>query len=185
MVRNVKIDFGNRYDLRQITEDFRNSEFTTVLRDGKIVPVYIQISNESHELMPDVYNMAFGPLKGNRIDDKAELAHFDHSKVFSTILFNAWNYLIENPTHSVGFDGSDYRRARLYYQILQKNFEYLNERLILSGLKYYVRITRFGKMQYDNPFDFADIIPGIATIKKEIELPWDQMFNYFIFKLKN
>jgi hypothetical protein len=184
MIRSIKIDFDNKYNIRQITEDFRNSEFTTVLRDGKTIPIYIRISNETHELLPDVYNMSFGPLKGNKIDDKVELSHFDHSKVFSTILFSALKYLKENPTHSVGIDGSDYRRARLYYQILQRNYDYLYEKMELSGLKYYVRITRFGKMQYDNPFDFADIIPGITPIEKDIELPWDLMFNYFMFKLK-
>jgi hypothetical protein len=26
-------------------------------------------------------------------------------------------------------------------------------------LKYYVRISRFGKTQYDNPFDFNDVVP--------------------------
>jgi hypothetical protein len=185
MVRNIKINFDDIYDIRDITEDHRNSEFTSILRDGKLIPIYMQISNETHELMQDVYNLAFGPLKGRRIDDKAELAHFDYSKVFSTILFNALTYLTKNPTHSVGIDGSDNRRAYLYYHLLQRNFDYLSKYLSMAGLKYYVRITRFGKFQYDNPFDFTDIIPGVVPIQKDTELPWDLMFNYFMFKLKN
>lgn len=185
MVQNLKIDFNDRYDVKKISGDYRNSRFTTILKDGVEVPLYIQISNETHELMPDVYNLSFGPMRGDRIDDKAELRHSDYSKVFSTILFDALKYLTENPSHSVGIDGSDNRRAYLYYHILQRNFDYLNKYFSLSGLKYYVRITRFGKLQYDNPFDFADIIPGVVSIEKDAELPWDNMFNYFILKLKD
>jgi len=185
MVRDLKIDFDSRYEVFDISGDFRNCEFTIVLQDGATVPLCIQISNETHELLPDVYNLAFGPMKGNRIDDKAEIAHSDYSKVFSTILFNVLEYLEENPTHSIGMDGSDNRRAYLYYHILQQNFDYLSQYFDFPGLKYYVRITRFGKFQYDNPFDFTDIMPGLIPIGKGLKLPWDLMFNYFIFKIKN
>lgn len=79
MVHNLKIDFDNNYDIEHISEDLRNSDFATILKDGSQVPLYLQISNQSHELLPDVYNPGFGPLKGNRIDDLAELPHQDYS----------------------------------------------------------------------------------------------------------
>lgn len=36
----------------------------------------------------------------------------------------------------------------------------------MYGLKYYVRITRFEKNQYENPFDFGDIQPYPNRIHK-------------------
>lgn len=185
MVLNLKINFDNSYEIQHISQDLRNSDFTTILKNGIEVPLFVQISTQAHELLPDVYNLGFGPLKGNTIDDRAELVHSDYSKVFSTILLSALTYLIKNPGHSLGIDGSDNRRAYLYYHILQKNFDYLDQYFELSALKYYVRITRFGKYQYDDPFDFTDIMPDTKPIEKGAKIPAELMYNYFIFKLKN
>ena len=185
MAINFKIDFTNKYQIENISEDMRESTFTTILQGGQQVPLYVKIDNKSHALLPDVYNLSFGPLRNGRIDDKAELSHADYSKVFSTILVSALIYLTNNPEHSLGIDGSDNRRAYLYYWALLRNFDYLDQYFHMSGLKYYVRITRFGKEQYDNPFDFVDIIPDTVPIKKDIKISPYLMYNYFTFKLKN
>lgn len=55
----------------------------------------------------------------------------------------------------------------------------------MFGLKYYVRITRFGKSQYENPFDFKDIMPYPERIKKGVKIFPPFMYNYFIFNLKS
>jgi hypothetical protein len=54
----------------------------------------------------------------------------------------------------------------------------------IFGLKYYVRMTRFGKRQYDNPFDFADVLPSPEKIIKNMRIRLEWLYNYFIFKLK-
>ncbi|MFT3827480.1 MAG: hypothetical protein QM731_26395 [Chitinophagaceae bacterium] len=182
----VKIDFDTLYDIDNISTDLKYSSFTTPLNDGKAVPLVVKISNNTHALLPNVYNLSFGPLNAKgKIDDKAELKHINYSKVFSTILFSALAYLQTNPDHYLGIDGSDNARAYFYYRALQRNFSYLDKHFRMYGVKYYVRITRFGKTQYDNPFDFEDIIPYPFRIRKGSQISQDQMYNYFIFNLKS
>ena len=94
MARVVKIDFDNIYEIKPVSDDFRNSNFDTILEDGSTVTLRVAISSESHELLQNVYNLAFGPTnKRGQVNDKAELSHKDYSKVFSTILYEALNYL--------------------------------------------------------------------------------------------
>ena len=182
----VDIDFDKVYPLTQISEDKRIGVFETELAEGgDLVPLRVEISNTAHELLPDVYNLAFGPVnkKGN-IDDKAELSHSDYSRVFSTILLTGLNYLATNPDNYLGVDGSTHSRALLYYRFIQRNFVYLDQHFDLFGLKYYVRISRLGKNQYDDPFDFTDILPVPQPITKDMRISSDKLFNYFIFNLK-
>ena len=181
----VKIDFDNLYEIENISEDLKFSSFRTQLNNGHAVPLVVRISNQSHALLPNVYNLSFGPLNAKgKLDDKAELTHADYSKVFSTILFSALAYLETNPGHYLGIDGSDNARAYFYYRALQRNFAYLDRHFRMYGVKYYVRISRFGKTQYDNPFDFEDIIPYPFRITKGAPVSQDHMYNYFIFNLK-
>jgi hypothetical protein len=185
MSASVKIDFDNLYDIENISPDLKFSTFHTSLNDGRALPLVVKIGNLSHDLLPNVYNLAFGPLnRKGKVDDKAELKHADYSKVFSTILFSAVAYLKNNPDHYLGIDGSDNARAYFYYRALQRNFNYLDQHFRMFGIKYFVRITRFGKTQYDNPFDFEDIMPYPFRIRKGDLVSQDQMYNYFIFNLK-
>lgn len=185
MAASVKIDFNNLCEIDNISEDLRISTFQTKLNNGQAMPLIVKISNQSHAMLPNVYNLAFGPLNAKgKIDDRAELTHADYSKVFSTILFSALAYLKSNPDHYLGIDGSDNARAYFYYRALQRNFNYLNKHFRMFGVKYFVRITRFGKTQYDNPFDFEDIMPYPFRIEKGALISQDHMYNYFIFNLK-
>jgi len=91
--------------------------------------------------------------------------------------------LSSHPDKYLGIDGSDNARAFYYWRFLQGNHDYLDQYFEMFGLKYYVRISRFGKNQYDNPFDFEDIQPYPDRIVKtatRLKL----MYNYFIFKLQ-
>ena len=181
----LNIDFGNRYEARS-TPDLRVIQFNTVLKDETFVPLKVEISDGAHELLPNVYNFAFGPMdEKGRIDDKAKLTHKDYSKTFSTILFAAITFLEAYPEYKLGIDGSTNGRAFLYYRAIQQNFDYLDKHFNIYGLKYYVRISRFGKTQYDDPFDFDDIGSATIKIEKGIKIPSDKMYNYFIFELKN
>ncbi len=184
MAIGVKIDFDNTYDIDEISTDLKVANFLTELQDETKISLKVEIDNEAHELLPNVYNLAFGPTdQKGQIDDKAQLSHKDYSKVFSTVLLNALSYLTSNPDQYLGIDGSDNSRAFLYWRFLQRNYEYLDHYFEMFGLKYYVRISRFGKSQYDNPFDFEDIQPYPDKILKTDRWP-KLMYNYFIFKLK-
>jgi hypothetical protein len=184
MTIGIKINFENIYELDSISNNQRIAIFQTLLQDGATIPLTVKISDDSHELLPDVYNLSFGPLnKRKQIDDKAELAHSDYSRTFSTILLSALKYLSNNQEHYLGIDGSENLRAWYYWRTLQSNFEYLSQYFDIYGLKYYVRISRFGKFQYENPFDFEDIYPFPDRLVKMEGWP-DQMYNYFIFGLK-
>jgi hypothetical protein len=103
---------------------------------------------------------------------------------FTTDLVFGYTYLLQNKEHMLGIDGSDNRRAALYFRMLQRNYDYLSNFFELFGLKYYVRMTRFGKRQYDDPFDFADVFGYPEKIVKGMQMSMDWLFNYFVFKLK-
>ncbi|HEV3411114.1 MAG TPA: hypothetical protein VG101_01490 [Puia sp.] len=181
----VILNFDTSYSVEKATDDLKNGFFTTDLQEGGKELLKIEISKNPHELMPGVYNLGFGPVtEDGRINDKAELPHRDYSKVFSTILFVGYRYMAKNPDHMLGIDGSDNRRAVLYFRMLQRNYDYLDNYFEIFGLKYYVRMTRFGKRQYDNPFDFADVLPSPEKIIKNMRIRLEWLYNYFIFKLK-
>jgi hypothetical protein len=182
---SFKIDFKNLYDLDSMSEDYKRTSFRTELKKGENTLLNVRIRDEPHELMPNVFNLSFGPLNSKgRIDDRAELKHADYSKVFSTILFTAFNYLEKNPKHYLGIDGSDNSRAYYYFRAMQRNFSYLDRHFQMFGIKYYVRITRLGRTVYANPFDFDDVIANAARIKKGDQISQDFMYNYFIFNMK-
>src|SRR5215813_7679306 len=100
MAVSPTIDFNNLYELENVPSDLKTSSFNTQLDSGQSLLISVKISDQSHVLLPNVYNLAFGPLnKQGKIDDRAELTHQDFSKVFSTILFFALSYLKANPEH--------------------------------------------------------------------------------------
>lgn len=181
----LKINFDNVYDVAPTANVLNTSTFTTELADGSTIPLHIEISNEAHELKPDLFNLAFGPLdqKGD-LNDWVQLEHRDHSKVFSTILSEAHSYLVNHPDHSLGIDGSDKRRAYLYHRLIKGNFDYLSQYFNLYGMKYYVRISRFEKQQYENPFDFSDVHPLLIPLEKETFMKTRSLYNYYVFDLK-
>jgi hypothetical protein len=186
MAARVKIDFENVYELVGITPDLKLGGFRTRLENGEEILLGIQVANNAHELLPNVYNLSFGPLdKRGKINDRAEITHTDYSRVFSTILLSAFTYLENNTNHFLGVDGSDNNRAYFYYRAMMRNFGYLDKIFNMYGVKYFVRISRLGKTQYDNPFDFEDIMPMLDKITSDNHISQFAMYNYFIFELKS
>ncbi|HEU4554364.1 MAG TPA: hypothetical protein VFS25_16070 [Chitinophaga sp.] len=184
MALNVKINFDHRYELDEVNEDLSTSSFTTVLKDGSNVQLGIQINDGMHPLLPNVYNLAFGPIVDGQIDDKAKLAHADHSRAFSTIIFAGMTFLLEKPGKYVGIDGSNNARAYMYYRCIQNNFDYLSRYFKIYGVNYFVRILRKTKDEdQDFPVDAEHIIAIPRLIAREEHLPSDKLYNYFIFNL--
>jgi hypothetical protein len=186
MALNVKINFEECYEIETLSNDLSLSKFNTVLKTGEETPLGIQISNTVHQYLPDVYNLAFGPLnETNQIDDKAKLYHDNHSKVFSTIIFTALTFLTENKEKYLGIDGSNNARAYMYYRCIQNNFDYLNQFFNIYGVNYYVRVLRKLKDEDDShPVDDIDLKAIPEVIEKNRMIPADKLYNYFIFKLK-
>jgi hypothetical protein len=181
----VILNFDGSYKVEKASDDLKTGYFTTGLQEGGEESLKIEISKTPHELMPSVYNLGFGPVTPEcRINDKAVLSHRDYSKGFSTILFIGYRYMVKNPGHMLGIDGSDNRRAVLYFRMVLRNYDYLSNYFEIFGLKYYVRMTRFGKRQYDNPFDFSDVLPTPERVLKNMQLRLEWLYNYFIFKLR-
>jgi hypothetical protein len=51
----VKLDFDNTYDIEPLTEDLRVSAFTSELEGGSSIPLRVEISSQSHALLPSVF----------------------------------------------------------------------------------------------------------------------------------
>ncbi len=186
MALNVKINFEDCYEIETLSSDLSLSRFNTILKTGEQVPLGIQISNTVHPYLPEVYNLAFGPLiEENRIDDKAKMHHENHSKVFSTIIFTGLTFLTENREKYLGIDGSNNARAYMYYRCIQNNFDYLSQFFNIYGVNYYIRVLRKLKDEDEShPVDGDDLKAIPEIIEKGTFITPDKLYNYFIFKLK-
>lgn len=181
MALNIRIDIENRYEPLHLDNDFQFTTFESVLVDGTVTKLGIKISMDTHPSMPDVYNLAFGPFNENfEIDDEAKLAHVDHSKVFSTIVFAAFSFLKTNKGKYLGIDGSDTARAYLYYRCIQKNYDYLKSFFNIYGVNYFLRVLRDGSIGKD-PEDLL-LLPKLILPGENI--PGHKLYNYLIFNAK-
>lgn len=186
MAAIVKFDFTDTYQVDPVSNNWKSHSFTSVLKDGSFVPLRVEISGTPHAMFPNTFNLSFGPVNSmGDIDDSAELAHKNYSKVFSSVLLTGLFYLLEHPDQNLGIDGSDEARAYLYHRYIQQNFIYLDQFFEMYAVKYFVRIGRYKKRPYDNPFDFREIIPASERIEAGMELTSSLMYNYFLFKTKN
>ena len=180
MALNIKIDFGNKYELSYITEDLKFGVFESKLFDGTSMRLGIKISSDTHPLIPDVYNLAFGPLDTDfQINDWQKIRHQDHSRVFSTIVFAALSFLDTNKGKFIGIDGSDTTRAYMYYRCILSNLEHLGSIFDIFGVNYYVRVLRNGIE------DISDIVALPRQILPGQIIPSSQLYNYFIFTVKS
>ena len=178
MALNIKIDFENRYDTLPV-DYLKFSVFETELVDGPPVKLGIKISSDEHPFMRDVHNMSYGPVdEANQIDDQAKINHLNHSRVFSTIVFEGLSFLTQNPEKFLGIDGSNTARAYMYYRCIQNNFDYLNAYFVIYGVNYYLRMLRDGTQEYEND----DFLPIPKLIEKGEALKPSKLYNYFIFK---
>jgi hypothetical protein len=185
MALNVKLNFDECYEIENISSDLLFSRFNTLLKDGNSVALGIEISDTEHPYLPGVFNLAFGPFNEDKIDDQAKLYHQNHSKVFSTILFAALSFLSKNKDKYLGIDGSSNARTYMYYRCIQNNYAYLNRFFIMYGVKYYVRVLRKEDNSDDLfPVDGSDLKAITEIIEKEPYVKGNNLYNYFIFKLK-
>lgn len=186
MALNIKVDFENCYETEPVAADLRSVRFNSELRNYTTIPMGVVIAGQSHVLLPDVYNLAFGPLdNNNEVNDRLRITHANPSKVFSTIILSALTFLNNNPDLYLGIDGSDNARAYLYYRIIQNNFDLLSQYFDIFGVNYYVRILRKNMDSDDShPVDIEDIRTVPTKITKGSVVRSEKMYNYFTFRIK-
>lgn len=162
-------------------EGGRIGEFDAELADGSVVRLKLEVSGMTHELLPHVYNLAFGPVDGNgKVNTHSRFTYRNRMKVFSTMLLFVDTYLRSHPEHYIGVDGSSNSRAELYYRGWQRNFNYLSAYMKLDGIKFFVRIARIGREQYHNPFDFDDVQWSVFPVNRCDRPAGGIMYNYFV-----
>lgn len=85
MAVKVNIDFGKTYEMESISEDLRVTTFYTETVSGDRVQLKVEIDSECHELLPNVFNLAFGPIDVNgKINDRAQYGNpFDFEDILT------------------------------------------------------------------------------------------------------
>jgi hypothetical protein len=181
---NIDINFEDTYELTSLSPTMKKFSFHSPTQQGNRQLIIVEIQQTGNQFIPEFLNLAFGPPnEEGEIDDFASVTHLSHSKAFSTILLCATVYLKINPDAYIGIDGSDFRRAYLYFRTLRRNYDYLQQYLRLFGLKYYARVLR-GKNKFDQmSVDPEELTYVSFTIGKAPLTNHKSLYNYFIFYL--
>lgn len=178
----ITLDLNDIFEATEISDDFRQIAFVSTLKDNSEVKVYVQFTKHPDELLENVYNLAFGPLTDDGIDDKIKLCHKNVNKVFSTIIFYALAFLIENKenNYKVGIDGSNETRAYLYHRMFIYNCDLLKEFIITIGVDWYVRLLRNGDVE-TNPDNCPAFKPRPEPFN--IDRLASDLYRYYLIEL--
>jgi hypothetical protein len=178
----IKIAFEDTYEPQEVAADLSFMTFYSEIKDRSLILLKIKIAPLGDPLLPNVVNLAFGPLLENEeIDDDAKINHLNTDKVFSTILLFALFYLQTNPQITIGIDGSNDIRAYLYHRMFKTNKKYLDEYFVTIGVDWYVKLLRDGSVELDGD--------GLPYFKPRPE-PFDyerlstNLYRYYMFQLK-
>jgi len=177
----VKINIECTYELA-LTADLTEATFNSHDKKGNPVILKVQIKPLYYPLLPNVYNLCFGPLKDDGIiDDNAQIFHKDLNKLFSTIILFCLTFLRVNPNVTIGLDGSNDVRAYLYHRIFCSNEENLCEYFVTLGADWFVRLLRNNDYERDED--------GSPFFKPKTELfdyqrPARDLYRYYMFHLK-
>lgn len=177
----IKIDLEDTTEPQFVNDDLTRFTFNSILKNDEEVELHVHINKHSDPLLPNVYNLGFGPLgEDAAIDDTIKLNHSNINKVFSTIILFALAFLQENNEMSIGIDGSNEVRAYLYHRMFKSNHEELSEFLITVGVDWYVKLLRSGAIETDeNGFAFFKPRPEpFDTTRKTNDL-----YRYYLMSL--
>lgn len=183
----INLDLEDTYKIEYSNPELTEFAFNSPVTGGGIVEVMVRIQLVKDEFLKEYFNLAFGPLieKDGKavIDDFASVQHINPSKVFSTVLLCGLSYLRANPGSFLGIGGSDFRRAYLYYRIIQKNFSYLEEFFRLAGAKFFIRVI-LGKNKYSSDLDSEELMYTSNVMEKVPLTKHKSLFNVFLLYLK-
>lgn len=178
----IAINFDHAFPLASIASDLSYAIFDSLDVQDKIIPLKVEISPLADPYLPNVHNLAFGPLQQNgNINDNVKLHHRDTSRVFSIILLFALSFLQTNPTATIGLDGSNDVRAYLYHRMFLSNREYLSHFFIAIGVGWFVRLFRDGTIETDEDgYRFFKPKPEPFDYRR----PTRDLYRYYMFYLR-
>ncbi|MES2386892.1 MAG: hypothetical protein V4543_02725 [Bacteroidota bacterium] len=178
----VIIDFDNTYEPNWYSDDLTAMSFMSPLADGTSCIVLVLLARHENRHLADVFNIGFGPPNelGGFIDN-VKLRHSDLNKVLSTVLFHGFLFLRRNQDFTIGIDGSDDIRARLYHSAIKQNREYICRYFIPLGVDWYVRITRQGNFEKDSE---GNLVPKSMLESFDFKRNSRDLYNYYMFSLK-
>jgi hypothetical protein len=179
----ININFDDTYKMEWISDDLTEGSFYSFDRKGDSVLLKIKIDVIENSLLPQVYNLSFGPVKNETldIDDTAKIFHNNLSRLFSTIIFFCVSFLKINPGIKIGLDGSTDSRAYLYHRIFQSNQISLQDLLVTFGLDWFVRLLRSGEFE-KHPDGSVWIKPELEAF--DYERAAKDLYHYYVFGLK-
>lgn len=183
MPLNIKLNLDNSYKLKsEPTLDY--FVFTAVLKGGSKIPIVVIIHPPVNELMPDVYDLSYGPVDENQMIDENVILSFNNpSKVFSTLAFAALFFLNENPGAFLGISAVDTRQALLYRRLIKDNFDYIAHYYQISGVEFYAK-----QDIANNKDGNKGLKPGqtlqVSNEIKDVDVDLRNLFSYYLLKLK-
>lgn len=186
----IKINLDSTYKANSVSKDLKNFSFNTVLTNGNSKEIHLLISNPKNSLLPNLFNLSFGPIgKNNKIDYNAKLSHENTNKVFSTILLFAISFLqtSKENNYAIGIDGSNKIKARFYHAIFKQNYDHLSEILAVAGVDCHAKLLWRAK----SPSNITDGKSNTFPLFKSKPEPFDlkrntsDLYQYYIFSLKN
>jgi hypothetical protein len=184
---HIILDLDNHYPIT-IRKNLTSYRFEAVLENGVNERLFVLVDDKAHPYLKDVYNLAYGPANdAEKIKDRDAVRLQDVSKVFSTILHCGLTFLRNNPGAFLGIDGSDHKRSCLFHRVIKNNFDYLDQYFQVSGVKFYARLLRFksnGPEYSEYLIDTGDMKTEPVLLKKNDTVDTNNLYNYFIFKLK-
>jgi hypothetical protein len=182
MTLHIKLNLDNIYRLNP-KPGLDYFVFNTIVKGGKKVPIVVIIRPPVDELMPDVYEISYGPVdRHQKIDDSAELDHVNPSKVFSTLAFAGLLFLSEHPGAYLGINAFDPQRACLYHRFVRGNYDYLAHYFQISGMHFEAK----GNLLKDADVSKATETNDTVHVPQKIDdakMNPKNLFNYYLFKL--
>ncbi len=180
---NIDLNFENIYELHVNTTNLKSFSFSSPTINGDNVHIEVWIQDAENLFLQDFLNLCYGPVADGTMNDFASVPHLDHSKALSTVLFCALTYLETQPDKYIGVDGSDFRRAYLYYRTIQRNYDYLRDYFRLFGVKYYARILRGSDKNDNMTVDISELYSVPYKIEQQPLNNHKSLYNYFIMYL--
>lgn len=178
----IKIDFEDTYEPIAIQDDLSQMIFNSPQRNGSTELLLIKITPHPDSNLPNVYNLGFGPPDGREgFFDDVKLRHKNISKLFSTVIFLGLTFLQENPSKTIGIDGSNDLRATLYHLMYKTNRKYLSEFFKAIGVDWYVRIFRDGNYEAD---EFGNYIAKPRPEAFNYNRNRHDLYRYYMLSLK-
>ncbi|MGF1925391.1 MAG: DUF6934 family protein, partial [Bacteroidia bacterium] len=183
--RMIAIDLENIYEPLAITIERQIAilDFNAPQKDGNTKLVRAIISPHPDKLLPNVYNLAMGPLdETGELNDKIRLRHVDSNKLFSTIILFVITFLTEFGEMTIGLDGSDDLRATLYHSMFLLNKKTLGNVFITIGVDWYVKLLRDGSIEQmrNGSFFFRPLTEPFDYKRTRYDL-----YRYYMLRLKD